>query len=170
MMYDDDDFVEFINHLTACGFVEIDSGCFRVAFMRGKVVVKVPLSEDGLIDNMVEARGWRTYKSKRTRNHLHLAPCRLLPNGCLMMVKVDADVDFDRLPAWADRVDGQQVGYYKGRLVAFDYALDLTERFKWEKEWETKSDLFHSEQWEKLRPHIHRHLQRLRQKEERLAG
>lgn len=159
MFKDNDPYVDFINHLYDVGFEEIDSGSFRTAFVRGNVVIKVPMSDEGLIDNMVEARGWKTYKHKATRNRIRLAPCRLLPNGALMMVKVEPTSEG---PEWIKVVDGEQVGLYKGRVVAYDYALDLVERFRWEREWKTQSELFHSDEWEQRRPHIRRFKQRHR--------
>jgi hypothetical protein len=155
----DDPYVDFINHLYDVGFEEIDSGSYRTAFMRGNVVIKVPLSEEGLIDNWVEAKGWKTYRHRATRNRIRLAPCRLLPNGCLMMVKVDVSW-CDSFPPWTELVEGGQVGTYKGRVVAYDYALDLVERFRWEKEWKVQSEFFHSEEWEQRRPHIRRFKQK----------
>lgn len=158
-----DPYDDFINYLLDIGFEEIDSGSFRMALGRGKVVIKVPTSDEGLIDNMVEARGWKVYKSRATRHHhIRLAPCRLLTNGCLMMMKVDSVDHSKTLPLWVSRVEGEQVGLYKGRVVAYDYALDLVERFGWEKEWRTCSQLFHSDEWESRRPHIHRFKQRSR--------
>lgn len=156
---DSDPYVDFIDHLIECGFEEIDSGSFRTAFVRGNIVIKVPQSDEGLIDNMVEARGWKTYRHRATRNRIRLAPCRLLPNGCLMMVKVEPCSEG---PAWIKCVDGEQVGTYKGRVVAYDYALDLVERFKWEEEWKVQSELFQSDEWETRRPHIRRFKQRYR--------
>lgn len=143
-------FYNFIDHLLENGFEKIGHGSFRDAYARGNVVIKVPSCEDGLIDNMVEARGWRTYKKRRTQMGLFVAPCRLLPNGCLMMMRVQIIEDDDPiLPGWADLVDNRQVGLYKRRCVAYDFALDLIERHEWEKEWNVRSDFFYSNEWKK---------------------
>jgi hypothetical protein len=130
------------------GFSEIDSGSFRVAYGRKSVVIKVPMNEDGEIDNRVEAAAWRKYKNNPTDRGLYLAPCRLLPNGCLMMVQVN----FDYTPAeaderwsaghWSQKVESHQVGKYHGRIVAYDYALNVSERMAWEEEWEVVGHVF----------------------------
>jgi hypothetical protein len=135
--HDDDTanrFANFVEQLEAAGFEHIGFGSFRQTFMRGNIVVKVPRNPDGITDNMMEAMAWRKYKSKPTDQGIYLAPCRLLPNMCLMMVAVDDSLDYDEKPAWAACIDCKQVGKYKDRVVAFDYALDLTERHRWERE------------------------------------
>ena len=50
-----------------------------------------------------------------------------------MMVAVDPQVESS--PEWAGRVDCEQVGTYKGQVVAYDYACDIVERREWETAW-----------------------------------
>lgn len=143
-----DSYNEFIRTIEAAGFQYLSSGSFRMGYQREDKIIKVPRYSDGLIDNMVEARAWRKYRNRPTSEGLHLAPCRLLPNGCLMMVCVRRTGLYDR-PAWCDKIDGAQVGIYLGRYVAFDYALEIPERFEWEKEWNKRSVFFNSPCWER---------------------
>jgi len=126
------------------GFKYVGCGMFRAVYMRGGVVVKVPHNKDGYIDNRTEAAAWKKYRNKPTSFGVYVAPCRLLDDGCLMMVSVDSEnVDYGSLPAWARQIDCSQVGMYKGNLVAYDFALDVIEREQWEKEWGTSSKFFH---------------------------
>jgi hypothetical protein len=66
-----------------------------------------------------------------------------------MMVVVDTSVWDEQThsaPDWADGVDGSQCGLYRGKWVAYDYALELIRfREKIEKKWGTKSVFFHEE-------------------------
>lgn len=141
--------------LERLGFEYLDEGCFRRVFVRGKIVIKVPLNFDGEIDNLIEARAWHQFRNRPTPLGLRLAPCRLLPNNYLLMVKVRVLDDCDPLvPAWAEAVDNYQVGVYRGKVVAFDYALNLRERFKWEDEMNIKSEFFRSKEWEERNPHL----------------
>lgn len=106
------------------GFKRLDCGSYRMVFHRNGIVIKVPHNQDGILDNIVEADAWRTVKNKPTRHGYYLAPCRLLKNKCLMMVYVDVDSEGE-LPSWAFMIDASQVGLYKNRYVAYDYALDV---------------------------------------------
>jgi hypothetical protein len=116
---------KFEEHIEDMGFEYIDSGGCREVFWRGNVVIKVPNREAGIIDNIVEAAVWRQYKHKKTPEGILLAPCRLLRNKCLMMVYVEMEENGNKLPKWANKVDCEQVGIYKNRYVAYDYALDV---------------------------------------------
>ena len=139
-----DQFDSFTDHIKRRGFEPIGGGSFRDAYQRGRVVIKVPYTTDGIHDNRVEARAWKRYWSNPTSRQIYLAPCRLLPNLCLMMVAVDTAVNWNTIPHWVDRIDSGQAGYYKGRLVAYDYACDVVERRQWEEEWygELKSEWY----------------------------
>ena len=138
------EFDSMCDKLKDSGFTYVGSGMFRAVYMRGGVVVKVPHNKDGYIDNRTEAAAWRKYRNKPTSFGAYIAPCRLLANGCLMMVSVDeCAIDYHKLPAWAKKIDCSQVGMYKGNLVAYDFALDVMEREKWEMEWGTSSKFFH---------------------------
>lgn len=139
-----DKYEDFKKYLKTKGFSKVANGSFRVVYRRKNVVVKVPRNVDGEIDNMVEARAWQKYKSKPTDDNIPLAPCRLLPNGCLMMVSIDlVSLAYSR-PDWVSKIEGWQVGKYRGRLVAYDYALSINERSDWEKEWGVESEWFNN--------------------------
>lgn len=135
---------DIINKLKSIGFVYVGHGMFRTVYMRGNVVVKIPHDISGQIDNRTEARAWKIYRDKATSLGIFLAPCRLMSNGCLMMVTVDTNVGKMNLPYWTNIVDSYQVGIYKNRVVAYDYALDIIEREQWENEWRTYTDFFHN--------------------------
>lgn len=150
--YNCDLYDAFIDHLEKAGFTYIGSGGFRKTYARNKVVIKVPYSQDGVYDNLTEARAWAKFKSKPTKYGIELAPCRLLPNGCLMMVKVERKIDKNiKVPMWANDVDGGQVGQYKNKIVAYDYALDVAERKIWEKEWKVKKSFYSESSYSRRR-------------------
>lgn len=136
----------FSAYLDLSGFEVIGSGSFRIAWMRDNVVIKVPLVADGVMDNRIEAKAWRVYRDRPTQTGICVPPSRLLKNDCLMMAYVEEDFH-QVLPEWAERIDCRQVGLYKGRIVAYDFALDLPERAKWEKEWGVYSHFFYSDEW-----------------------
>lgn len=141
-----------VDYLKAKGFCWVGSGMFRSVYKRKGVVVKVPFNNDGYVDNRTEAAAWRKYHNEPTTLGVYVAPCRLLSNGCLMMVTVDSNkIDWNDLPPWANLIDCNQVGMYKGRMVAYDFALDVMEREEWEKEWGTSSMFFHSRRLPYLR-------------------
>jgi len=160
----DGKFESFEEHLRSKGFTYLSEGSFRRVYERKGIVIKVPTCTDGLLDNRVEHTAYHKYWNGPTRRGVYLAPCRLLANGCLMMKKLTWEIGLDR-PKWAALIDGRQVGPYKGRMVAYDYALDMTERFKWEREWKCESKFFNSLEWRNQRPHIDTYLS---QKERRL--
>jgi hypothetical protein len=120
----DIEFQKFQEYLESVGFQCLDSGDSRIAYQRGNVVIKVPRNTSGIVDNDVESCVWHLYKNSPTPEGFYLAPCRLLKNGALMMVAVDTEDKSDP-PAWAENIDGCQVGLYKQRHVAYDYALDV---------------------------------------------
>ena len=156
--YEDDDEVRsryyaFEAHLEKIGFEYLSCGSFRATYIRNQVVIKVPQNHDGVVDNVMEALAWKKYKSKATRLGSDLAPCRLLTNHCLMMVAVEQDIDHDDKPFWSSHIDQKQVGSYKGRVVAYDFALDITERYLWEKEHKLRSEFFH-DTWLSRKPHL----------------
>ncbi len=143
-----DKYDAFRRHLESVGFHKVNYGSFRATYIRGKVVVKVPRNMDGEIDNRVEAAGWRKYKSNPTKDGILMAPCRLLPNGCLMMAAVEQCYvdphEEGTKHSWVAHIEGWQVGKYRGKIVAYDYALDIPERRQWEKEWGVESDFFNT--------------------------
>ncbi len=135
-----DFYKDFSNHLENIGYHNRSIGSFRRAYIRHNNVIKVPHNLDGIIDNIMEAKAWGKYHNNPTSLGIYLAPCRLLPNYCLSMVKVAIWEGCSK--DWADQIDGRQVGKYKDRVVAFDYALDLEERYDWEQNNLIKSDFF----------------------------
>jgi hypothetical protein len=119
--------VKFRLYLESIGFSFIGNGSFRDCWSRGDLVIKVPKNHDGALDNIVESE---VYKKFHSINGVKLAPCRLLNNGALVMLKVDTSVRYDE-----GRFDGNQVGIRKGQFYVYDYALDCPEfRIKLEKE------------------------------------
>lgn len=118
-------YYDFAQQLLTRGFEYLDSGAFRHTFMRGGVVIKVPRNDHGITDNQVEADAYRKWKHSPTDRGIYLAPCRLMPNGCLMMVTVDLDYKWKDAPEWIHYIEGGQAGRYKGGYVAYDYAYDV---------------------------------------------
>jgi hypothetical protein len=98
----------------------------RTIYIGNGFVRKFPTCESGERANEHERRMY--VESWDTDDYFHqkLAPCRLLKDGSLIMrhVRCDfaLDFDWDSLPGWTHDIDCQQVGYYKGRIVAYDYA------------------------------------------------
>ena len=119
------DHYDFVLQLLNRGFKYLDHGAFRHTFVRGRVVIKVPRGNLGITDNRTEALAYRKWKSHPTEKGLILAPCRLLPNDCLMMVTVDLEHEWNGAPPWVYRIEGAQAGLYKGHWVAYDYAYDV---------------------------------------------
>lgn len=142
-------YMPFRIHIADKGFTYVECGSFRATYIRKGAVIKVPRNADGEVDNRVEAAAWHKYKNKPTSEGLYLAPCRLLSNGCLLMMTVDLSQDYEQdvggeidTPNWVYEVEGYQVGMYHGKLVAYDYALDMPERIKWEEEWGVESETY----------------------------
>lgn len=149
-------YLPFKKHLRASGFRRLNRGSFREVYRRKNVVIKIPINVNGVIDNMMEAKAYRFYKNKPTSLGIVLAPARLLSNYCLMMPYVDQNLsDLEGpIPEWVEMVDADQVGIFKKRLVAYDYALDLQERYAWEIESNLKSDFFQGE-WKHVKPFLY---------------
>lgn len=147
--YDEDEMDSFQAHLESKGFDRIGAGSFRRVYRRGNVVVKVPKSHDGMCDNLIEAQAWRTLRNRPSSSGVICAPCRILPNNCLMMVVVEGYAVFDEdglykvdKPLWVQTLDQEQAGLYKGRWVAYDYAINLVERHAWERALDIESEFF----------------------------
>ena len=145
----DVDYVPFIRHIESLGFKFIGRGSFRQVYLRGKIVIKVPRNGDGINDNRTEAAAWHKYKSHPTPKGYMLAPCRMLANGCQMMVAVDRDAPSDvrYKDEWASKIESGQVGMYRERVVAYDFALNIPERAEWEHQWGVKSVWFYANGW-----------------------
>jgi hypothetical protein len=150
IVYDEDVYETFASKLKTRNFRYLGHGSFRRVYERKNIVVKVPTMQDGLYDNMIEAYAWRQLRDRPTQHGIVCAPNRLLPNGCLMMVKLDTKLydengAYRRLPGWVDAIEKNQVGFYKGRVVAYDYAIDIVERHAWERALNIESDFFKNE-------------------------
>ena len=110
------------------GWKYVGSGRNRRVIRRGNVVIKLPYQPDGMKANADEAKLYRQFKSKPSnKNGAYYAPCRLLPNGCLMMRALKTKLTHKtirNLPLWIwSLVDGTQVGLTKtGKVLAYDYA------------------------------------------------
>lgn len=159
--YDEEKMDAFELNIGQMGFHKCGAGSFRRVFKRGNVVIKIPKSNSGLIDNLFEAYAWKTLRNKPSEIGVVCAPCRILSNGCLMMVVVeDYDITDDNgaykvpRPAWVEELDQEQAGLYKGQWVAYDYALDLVERHEWEDAYEAHESFF-KEEWAPERKHVH---------------
>ena len=126
----------FEKYLVAKGFRYIGSGCFRNAFQRGKVVVKIPRSLCGLEDNIGEAYAYNRFRKEPDARGRYYAPCRLLCNGCLMMVYVEPGTwDRETRPEWVRYVDSYQCGYFRNRVVAYDSGCDIGHLWSDAKAW-----------------------------------
>lgn len=140
----------FLAHLTQHKFNYLGEGDFRIVYGRGNdfrkptMVIKVPTNRNGIIDNIMEFKAWKKYGHGPTDLGIYLAPCRLLSNNALMMPYVAAwNYGRDRFPPkWADQLDCYQCGLYRGRIVAFDYALNIRERYQWERELKIRNSFF----------------------------
>ncbi len=125
------------------GFVYVNRGTFRETYVRKNLIIKVPRNHDGIVDNRVEDWAWHHYKSKPTNRGLYLAPCKLMANECLAMIRLDL-AGFD-CPKWVDFIwDGQQVGKHPRNktILVYDYACDIYERYELEAKWNVTSEFF----------------------------
>jgi hypothetical protein len=145
---------EFRSYLKSNGFVPIGMGSFRQTYRRDRIVVKVPRGLDGISDNIAEAISWKKYRDRPTPYEQYLAPCRLLANKALMMVHVDTDIPYYNKPEWCRKIDSAQVGKYKGRIVAFDYGLEVPERFCLEELWGNQPESFFIRNWTNHHPRL----------------
>ncbi len=131
-------------YLQENGWTYIGVGSFRQAFRRKDTVIKVPRNHEGFEDNITEAYAYRKYRNNPGKHGIIYAPCRLLPSGCLMMPFVQRE-SWEKLPDWAQGIDGGQAGYHKGRLVGYDTGYDSKhenkDAFQWAKLIETISQL-----------------------------
>jgi len=100
---------------------EPDCGRNRCTFKSKNFVFKVPRNYDGIDDNQYESSvrfkpDWTDYAS---------AKIVLIKNfPVLLMVKVDINVDSDKLPSWVKFIDGNQVGYNKkGKIQVYDFGV-----------------------------------------------
>lgn len=102
----------------------LGSGRNRHVFLlsSGRYVIKVPRNNDGIHDNITEARRYKYEKYF----FYPMAACRLVPgSGYLLIMEYVSEVKYNKsFPFWVKSVDCQQVGYtLSGKLVAFDYGF-----------------------------------------------
>lgn len=110
--------------LLSKGWEYIDEGSARLGYRRGMTVIKIPKNRQGHVGNIVEAYAYRKYRNQPNDNGFVFAPCRLLPNVCLMMPFIQQASRQD-LPEWSKWIDGDQCGYYNGRIVVYDSEVDV---------------------------------------------
>lgn len=105
-----------VDKLTA-KYGEPDCGRNRAVFISKFCVIKVPINDNGVIDNDWEA----SVKSDTTANGRWLEIDGLV---CCMQQKLNTEIKDHDLPDWVGSVDCQQVGYdRKGNLRAYDFGL-----------------------------------------------
>ena len=135
-LYDRELYTGFRDYLLAKGFSFIGEGGFRNAYQRGKIVVKIPKSRCGFEDNIGEAYAYHKHRKEPCERGYYYAPCRLLSNGCLVMVYVEQTKWIqETIPKWARYIDGRQCGYYNGRVVAYDSGCDTSHLWAEAKQW-----------------------------------
>lgn len=89
----------------------------RAVFISKFCVIKVPINDNGLVDNDWEA----SVKSDITASGRWLELNGLV---CCMQQKLNTEIPKRGLPAWVSSVDCQQVGYdRRGNLRAYDFGL-----------------------------------------------
>lgn len=101
----------------------IGEGHNRIVFLKDDDwVIKCPLNEDGLNDNISEARRYRQFGDTDLVKYAECKMFFLNDINCLEMERVYPISKSER-PDWADYVDGGQVGKNKdGKILAYDYA------------------------------------------------
>jgi hypothetical protein len=141
--YNEEEYEQYSQYIQSKGFQYINYGTFRLIYARKNVVIKVPRSMDGMIDNYIEAKAYRKYRDNKTNIGMLLMPCRLLPNGCLMMPKVECGkVPYDLEVPYKYIADGLQHAIYKGKVRVYDFAIDISDRLSWENEAGVSSSWF----------------------------
>lgn len=120
----DDYFTTMENAVRKHGYVK--KGAYRMVFDRGDTVIKIPLNSQGLTDNSREfmhsqGKGEDYHKGVPiASSHMEYTD-RGLPY--LVMEKVDmVDLEDHEFPAWAKKIDANQLGRSRvtGKLVAYD--------------------------------------------------
>ena len=123
--YDYDYYRQYEDVLVKASFSHLGVGAYRRAYRRNNIVVKIPQSHLGMLDNIYEAYAYRKYRLQPGFNGEVYAPCRLLSNACVMMVFTKHITLPGDLPEWSKWIDGQQVGMFNGRVVVYDSACDI---------------------------------------------
>ena len=60
------EYYEFAQQLLTRNFKYLSHGAFRYTFVRGNVVIKIPMNDHGINDNRTEALAYRKWKSHPT--------------------------------------------------------------------------------------------------------
>jgi hypothetical protein len=116
----------FIKSLEKMGYTR-KLGRNRVAMISpdNRTVIKIPISDRGMIDNSREAKAFKMYQNGN--GLVPMAACRIFYANkeigvpMLMMRFVKEIPRLTNAPYWVNFVDGQQVGYdHKNNLVAYD--------------------------------------------------
>lgn len=103
----------------------------RAVWRHGNYVIKVPVCEEGVHDNLHEAHVWQIRDHKRY-SWAKYARCRLI--GVILVMEYarypgplseeSGHIPFKKCPEWAYFIDCQQVGYNRrGEIVAYDYGI-----------------------------------------------
>lgn len=105
-----------INKLVA-KYGEPDCGRNRAVFISKFCVIKIPINDNGVLDNDWEA----SVISDTTAKGRWLEIEGLV---CCMQQKLNTEVVYKDLPDWVNSVDCRQVGYdRKGNLRAYDFGI-----------------------------------------------
>ena len=115
-------------------FNKIGCGASRYGFQRGNVVIKVPYNAGGYTDNIMEAYMYNQWRKEPDMKGRFYAPCRLLPDACLMMMFIKRGA-YHELPDWLVSMDGGQGGKYHDRIVAYDSAYNITDMKPYAMRW-----------------------------------
>jgi len=98
----------------------------------GRCIIKFPMNSDGLKANQSEADNFKLYRGEADENGVVYAPCRLMKDSVLLMVKMKYKFGFEHglvlaqsmgidIPDWAHKIDCHQVGMMpSGKMVAYD--------------------------------------------------
>jgi len=97
----------------------------RVVFLEDDSVVKIPITEEGMLDCGREKQASDRYKANPD-DYIPIADTELVEKGDVFYTRMEKvrlleRVDYKNLPFWVSMVDSGQVGYTKDNvLVAYD--------------------------------------------------
>jgi hypothetical protein len=110
----------------------IGEGRNRQVYRRGNYVIKVPLNEEGMMDNYHEY----SCQNRRGTNPdgIRYAMCRLVKDSSILVMQYaqfpgplsepSGYISHEKGPHWMDYIDCGQVGYNRfGQIVAYDYGF-----------------------------------------------
>lgn len=121
-------------------FKYIGEGRHRSVYRHGNYVVKIPLCDEGIHDNLWEAQKFRKEKEYAAihdtiKIEIQYARCRLIPKSCILVMQFACEVVNGLTdengwvyppfrPDWTGYIDCHQVGFNRfGQLVAYDYGI-----------------------------------------------